>query len=84
MAVHSTVIDDRNLEIKLRAVGLAASVFAQISDEPTVVWKEPSKGNYINHKEGNSRTLKDFRESCDLVFTALGLDAIDWEENEEK
>lgn len=52
-------------DVKLKALGIAASVFAQLTTYNT------------------PRELKEFRDSCDIIFKALGLDAIDWEETDE-
>ena len=57
-------------ETRLKALGIAASVFAQI----TAYDGDPAL------RPLTPRTLKDFRESVDAVFNAAGLEKVDWGE----
>ena len=63
-----------SLEIHLKALSIAAGVFAQITTASTVtpVVGEP----YVKQAP---RTLKDFRESVDAVFKAAGLEKVKWD-----
>ena len=66
-------MDTEDREFKLKAVGVAAGVFAQMTTRFTVT---PEVGNsYIREQP---RGMKDFRESVDAVFKAVGIKEVTW------
>ena len=60
------------INIRLKALQIAADVFAQISDVCTIVPEVSESGE--SEQIHTPRTLKDFRESVDAVFKAAGLE----------
>lgn len=62
-------------EVRIRALQIAAGVFAQV----IVGYNVPSKKEgTIIQRQPKPRTLTVFRESVDVVFKALEIKKIDW------
>ena len=72
MAVNPT---SHSFESRLKALSIAAGVFAQISNAVPVDPQYYPKGDL----KPIPRTLSDFRESVDAVFKAAGLEKVAWE-----